>query len=240
MKLFEHSFLILKIFFSATEKHIHMVFGDVKDVSQIEIDMKSYVKYYALVKLSSAEKARQAVEKFNNKVLMGNKVKVVQVLEQPSLDNLKSKLRKERDDSAKKRLADKRRAIQDLKRKLDVEKQAGKHLYRQVRESEQTLVKLRQNERSDEKERDRIRTEFRHLNDEIKKKSAERNLVSAKVRDIKHNLVREKTEVNRLRARASVLDDELKDLRRGVQDLTTLPSRRLNVPPVWSSILIIK
>ena len=106
-----------------------MVFGDVKDVSQIEIDMKSYVKYYALVKLSSAEKARQAVEKFNNKVLMGNKVKVVQVLEQPSLDNLKSKLRKERDDSAKKRLADKRRAIQDLKRKLDVEKQAGKHLY---------------------------------------------------------------------------------------------------------------
>ena len=234
LKLLEHSFFILTIFFSATEKHIHMVFGDVKDVSQIEIDMKSYVKYYALVKLSSAEKARQAVEKFNNKVLMGNKVKVVQVLEQPSLDNLKSKLRKERDDSAKKRLADKRRAIQDLKRKLDVEKQAGKHLYRQVRESEQTLVKLRQNERSDEKERDRIRTEFRHLNDEIKKKSAERNLVSAKVRDIKHNLVREKTEVNRLRARASVLDDELKDLRRGVQDLTTMPSRRPNVPPVWN------
>ena len=113
-------------YFRATEKHIQMVFGDVREVNQVEIDMESYVRYFALVKLSSAEKAREAVEKFNDKNLMGNKVKVVQVLEQPSLDNLKSNLRQERDASAKKRLVDKRRQIQDLKRKLEAEKQAGK------------------------------------------------------------------------------------------------------------------
>ena len=103
-----------------------MVFGDVQEVKQVQIDMKSYVRYFALVKLSSAEKARQAVDKFHEKTLMGNKVKVVQVLEQPSLDSLKSNLRQERDASAKKRLADKRRQIQDLKRKLEAEKHAGK------------------------------------------------------------------------------------------------------------------
>ena len=54
-----------------------------------------------------------------------------------------------------------------------------------MRESEQTLAKLRQNERADERERDRIRTEFRKLNEEMKQKTAEKNLVSGKVRDIK-------------------------------------------------------
>ena len=76
---------------SVTDRHLKMAFNisDVVSVKIVEIDLGSFKKYYALVKMTQVEKAKNIVAKFHQKSLMGNKVDVEQVLEEPNLEGLK-------------------------------------------------------------------------------------------------------------------------------------------------------
>ena len=199
---------------SIRPQHLRMAFADVVDVTPVEVDLKSYVKYYAFIKMKSAEKAKEMVAKFHNKSLMGNKVQVEQVLEQPNLDLIKKEIKAKREEDFKRIVAEKKVIVSDLTTRVNQEKKTIERHFESVKQTEMVLSKLRQSERKNEIERDKIRTEVRKMQEESNNKRYEVNKVSAQSRRQKEDIKREREQVQREQAQVRLLQQGIADLRR--------------------------